>query len=355
MVDKKVGILTFHNSRNYGAVLQAYALQRYLLRYCSQVKIIDYRNEKIENVVRLWEWSNIKNTIRTFFSFFFRLKKKLAFDWFLKDKNIITKQVDKLYLKEFVKDYDVLIVGSDQVWNVRIMGGDLSYFLDFVQDDVEKIAYAASFGDDDLIIDEVQVELLKRFQLVSLREKRNMEELQKKLGQQIYHFCDPVMLLSQEEWMQVKSTFVVKKPYIFLFVIEQSDRLNQYVEMLAEKRGLKIINSKNSIDFWKKISPSDFINWIVNAEYVVTNSFHATVFSLIFHKKFAYAKYRNGNKKIKVRIVELLEALQLEKRHVENNDFQIEEEIDWDKIDTYLQKMSENTKENLLNLSIQQW
>lgn len=341
---ERAGIMTFHRSRNYGAVLQAYALQKRVQQYY-KVDIIDYQNDKIDKELKLWtgslhkEW---KQQIRALFTFFFRWRKKIVFDRFIDRELVCSKRVGRDNLKEMSKHYDLLITGSDQVWNNELTDIDNSYFLNFASEKVKKIAYAVSMGDVCNGINNEQIALIEGYQLVTVREKQAAKYLETKLKKNIRICCDPTLLLHAEEWEKIISPKLEKRKYIFLFMIEEQQDLIEYALKIAQREQAKLVSSKKAFSFWLHSSPNDFLSWIFHAEYVVTNSFHGTIFSLLFHKPFAYSKMKKGFG-LRNRITDLLMIVHLENRFIENNRFKIESLIDWDIVDECIQNYREES------------
>lgn len=340
MVSKKVGILTFHNVRNYGASLQAYALQKKAQETFADVEIIQYQNEKIQNELKLWDPKGfgIKSYLRAAFGMIFRYHKKRAFDAYNRSMLRMSQKVSQKDLKAFATKYDVLIVGSDQVWCTKITGHDMSYFLDFAGENQIKIAYAPSFGDDP-ITDLKLAKYLNQFDLLTVREEISSDELKKRLNQKYEVVCDPTLLLGASEWNNVTPKRFYRKPYVFLFMIHESKELIEQAEQFSRKKGLKLISNK-SYSFFSHLSPTDFLSWVKYADYVFTDSFHGTVFSLIFERQFACYCFSNTGKK-KLRLLRLLDMVKLPQRTIDNPDFKIEEHIPWEEIQAILSEYAE--------------
>ena len=220
---KKIGILTFQDSINYGAILQAYALQTYLsdLSKENHVSIINYVNPKrkysqikgIRKVVSLI-WNN---SFGLLFRDAKRLKRTKAFKrkFFRLTQNF--KSRSQLLNASSVFDY--YIVGSDQVWNPRNTNSDLSYFFDFVEDDKTKISYAPSFGGtsvNDAFISGTKI-LLERFKKISIRENAGLTILRDKYSLDAKVVCDPVFLLKREKWIDIIDERLIKEKYILCY------------------------------------------------------------------------------------------------------------------------------------------
>ena len=273
----KVAILTFNTATNFGAQLQAYALQKTLT---------DMGFEALH--IRRGLASNSH-------SFKSVVKSKLSGE---RDKkyeeftNNILRFYPGSYTRETVyqisDDFDAFVSGSDQVWNVK-NGIDPVWFQDFVPDDKLKISYAASLGIDHipLMYAEQISKRLDSFDYISVREKSSVEELGKFTDNKVSWNIDPVFLVSAGEWSQMAGEPIEKEPYIFVYGTQMSDEFKQIALKLKKETGLKLLsvfrmNGAKTVEY--SCGPIEFVNYIKNAEYVVTTSFHATAFSIIFHK-----------------------------------------------------------------------
>lgn len=311
----KIGILTFHNADNYGAVLQCYALQEALKKNFPDcdVSVVDYRNSEIEKSYRIIQ---CRKTILGNFTQFLYFPKT-----FKKRHNFVDFR--KKYLctdSSCLNDYDVIFYGSDQIWNFDITGGDLVYFGNNFNG--IKIAYGASDGGKIKGAEENLKNLLDNFNSISCREKSLSEKISRVLNQEIPTVCDPVFLLSKDEWLKI-----AKKPrernYILAYKVSENLDFDDEVEKTASRLGKKVvqivyIKSLRKM-FYKKqhfaegISVERFLGYIANADLVITTSFHGTAFSVIFERPFYVLKLQNRAG----RITDLLETLSLSERYVE--------------------------------------
>ena len=243
---KKVGILTYHSSDNYGSVLQSYALRKYLSNFCNS-QIIDYRKPEVKNLYKIFKPMNSKfNIITNFYNglYYKRLhKKKKGYEDFRQNfLNLSEREINqKSELDEFVKDYDCLVCGSDQVWNFDILDFDTSYLLDFPEFAGKKIAYAASMGPKKKSKERVTEfkELFEKLDSISVREEFAAEVLSEVLEKPVEKVIDPVFLLSKEEWISlIKEAGVeeYKKDYVFCyFPGGVSKSLEKFSKDLAKK------------------------------------------------------------------------------------------------------------------------
>lgn len=333
MARKRLGILTFHNSRNYGAVLQTYALQKKMGETYEIVKIIDYRNDEIEKILSLWPGRvrGIREFAFSVLAYVFRLRKKVSFEKFLHKYMMISERIEKEGLKNLSSEYDVLVAGSDQIWNTALTGNDTTYFLDFVNGDCLKVAYAASFGDTQAVLTDQIKGLLQGFDLITLREDNMKDAVVEAVSGDIELCCDPSLFLSGDEWIGIASKRLKKRPYIFVFMIEVSESLIAYAKKLADDKNLILISNKNCFSFFRHPSPSDFLSWIYNAEYVLTNSFHGTVFSVLFQKQFLSHVMDNEGQK-RTRITHFLKVCGLEHRTLSDAENRLDFCEKWDEV-----------------------
>jgi len=300
-MQKKVGILTFHRAINYGALLQAYALNRYLQKEVGiDNEIIDYRCPLIEKSCNpiIISKNPIKNIIRLLISSPILFLKKRRFRNFLK-KYIKTSHpyFDKSELEKIESQYSYFITGSDQVFSPIWTDFDPVYFLDFTSESEKKYSYAASFGTDQLPnqLFEAYKLRLESFNKISVREKSAQILLNQKFNIKSEMHIDPTFLLTKEEWSEIcHKPFKEKYIIVYLLGKDQSvSALISFAKDLAKKKNLKIIylndryyEFKRGINYRPGVSPSKFISFIKNSEYIITNSFHGTAFSIIFNKEF---------------------------------------------------------------------
>lgn len=340
----KFGILTFHKSRNYGAVLQAYALCSVLNELDVDTEIIDYSCQHIDEKLKLWNPS--KNIIKSILQLAFRFRKKLAFDSF--ENNVLkkSKKIEREEIVKFLSHYNAVIVGSDQVWNEEIIGNDNTYFLGYVNSG--KIAYAVSAGDT-IKFSKSALNYIKEFDAISVRERG----LQKYLVNQNIESCiccDPTILAGIDCFEKIIAPPMKQKAYVFVFMIWNSKSLLDNAKKFAEINGLDIVSSKGSIDFFLHCRPEEFLSWIKNAAYVFTNSFHGTVFSLLYHKKFVSSICKRRGEK-NLRIQELLIRVECHNNIITDEKRQVEKIIEpnFDLIDKYFQEIRDNSINYLKN------
>lgn len=330
----KIGILTFHYAQNYGAVLQCYALQR-TLEKCfpdAEISVIDYRNQKIVQDYAVFHlkhkslYRKLRSLIASLVYFPQRAKCSRNF-------KIFTNNYLKIGTSD-LSEYDAIFYGSDQIWNPNITGGvELLYF--GAEFGGIKIAYAASDGNKLSLTEEIK-KSLEEFSEISVREKSSIEKF-KNVNNNICSVCDPVFLLSKDDWIK-KTVLSKEKNYIFAYKIGENLDFDNEAEKFGQRLGKKVIQavyvkSLKKI-FYKKqklvhgISPLDFVGYIANADFVVTTSFHGTAFSVIFEKPFYSLQIGSYSE----RITDLLENIGLKEQYVKNIPEKIESDIYTDKV-----------------------
>lgn len=329
MKPKEINIITIHFGTNHGSVLQAYALSNYLtsIGYC--VKIIDYVPERYKI------WNSLVLRKRGKYPFVFlcayypiavikSMRIRKIFESFLKQNLNLTKRYSsKEELKKNPPKADIYISGSDQVWNDDYNGScEYSYFLDFVSSDAKRIAYAASFGKEDVsnseYLDKIEP-LLKSFDEISVREK-DAQNILNKIGVDSVFVVDPVFLFTRQQWIDFGTKIEKKEPYILVYVMDGLYKeLLDYAQKIKEQTGYHIyvvafrkINDKRIEKCFCFANPKDFVGLVSQADVVVTNSFHGTAFSVLFQKDFLTI----GKRKYNSRMLSLLGKLSLQKHFV---------------------------------------
>ncbi len=309
-------MLTFHHVLNYGAVLQCWALKLAIERNGYNCDVVSYVCPHLLNVERGLRF-NKKLPIalaKKLSQGYGNCKKKANFNAFLRQElNMHDRSCNDVF-----SNYSAFVVGSDQVWNLCLTGNDYTYFLEN-RHGVKKIAYAASFGEDDIPEAELKRVLadISEFDAVSIREKRMRDFLAEK-GVEAEYVVDPVFLLSKENWTSnLDDTYINESErYILVYCVEKSATVFNYAKQLSRETGLKIIYLNQNLFFKEKgmiyrrgVGPKEFLKYLEHADYVVTNSFHGTALSIIFEKNVAVdtVLHEKNNR----RITELLDTLGL--------------------------------------------
>lgn len=356
---KKVGIVTFQNANNFGAVLQAYATQKALEKMGYQVYIINYDNPIIGNNYKVFPplSKNPLKSIRRIIISLGRIKPNIerikSFDKFRNEYLNLTEPMRKNDILNRPPKYDVYVSGSDQIWNPKFTKNlDDIYTLNFGPESVKRIAYASSTGNamESKNNDELYKQKLKMYDYISVREKSAATRLEKLLNTEIFTALDPSLLLDKNDWYELSKS--IKEPnYKYILSYNPGGAKDLYFETInsiAKKTGYHVIyldiGDKKNIVVDNKVSkysasPDEFVSLVENAELVVTSSFHGLAFAL------------NLNIKVMVvygwiydRLENLLNILDL-KDIVVNDKEDIEKiynkDINWDKVNKLLGKERE--------------
>lgn len=361
----KIGILTFHKSKNYGSVLQAFALYSFLESKGYDVRLLDFVPESQNIEYALFKpnksIANVLGNVITLFDYRF-LKKK--YDSFVDFSNRL-KMTNVIVTKDDInkEKLDMIIVGSDQVWNVNVHDFNEMFFLPDIN--VKKITYAISMGKIKKIenaINNETIEYIKQFDLLSTREKTTSEFLAHATGRNISCVMDPTFLVPKTKWsdMAGQKSFV-NGEYLVVYSIEYYNDVISVVDKLTDLYKMKVLfiysckkSYKCLMKGWKRnrnCSPTDFLNYIKYARFVISSSFHGCVFSLIFEKQFlAVERVVNGCVEYEDRIRTLLEKLDLENYIINPNydflkfDYK---KIDYGKINNLLESEIELSRQYL--------
>ncbi|MEG2081169.1 MAG: polysaccharide pyruvyl transferase family protein, partial [Oscillospiraceae bacterium] len=324
----KIGTITFHWATNYGAIMQAYALQKYLKSIGKETEIIDYLPLSVNTIQKT------NKLINREFSFFLKERK---LNEFRKNELVLSKRRYKSNKSLFkcAKDYDAIICGSDQIWNESFTTTaerktTLSYFLNFA-DNVKKIAYAVSFGTDKLSekMKSIITPELEKFTKIGVRENTGKEILSD-LNINSDVVLDPTLLLSQDDYNKLlENKTMPKTQKVFSYIIH-----NNQTTAVKISNYLKTKFKEDANDNYYDVNCGlyEWLYYIKNAEIVATNSFHGVVFSIIFNTPFIVVPVENSG--MNDRVVTLLSSLGLEDRIVsETNNTLVDkllcEKINW--------------------------
>ena len=357
---KRVGIITmYHKSENYGGILQAYALTKKINSLGGNAKQINFdtRGNKIFSQ---------KNTIKTFVkSSIAKFLKMLSVHHFTKSRIIKkfrdaiphTHPVNSDNIKSILNDFDLFICGSDQVWNPSAMCN--AYLLNFVPSEKTKLSYAASISKDCLTQEEQQVfqKNLNTFSDISVREYNDVLLLEQCVNKKIEWVLDPVFLLSKQEWDELSSKRLLDKRYVFCYFLNEKNKNPTLIADFAKKTnsitvqidGLSMFSKKITDKKIKNVGPAQFLSLIKNAEYVLTDSFHAMAFSFIFQKKFIVFS-RNKERTMETRITSFLHLIDKNNLFLDAQTDDINKLTDMDQMDYTIEYTDfENKKTHSIN------
>lgn len=355
---KKVGILTFQRASNYGAALQMYALQRKIRDLGYDAEVIDFICPKVFDGYKPFLLSHLfhpRALIGDFLNAFIKVGRNHRFDAFTRKTMRFSRPLTKDTLSSVSDSYDVYVVGSDQVWNPLITGSESAYFLDFVKNKSKRRSYAASFGvsvwpeSSPLPI----AKLLESMGSISTREEagKNLIQSISENTEPITVDLDPVFLMGKEGWLPLVEKKSGSKPYLFIYTVGSGhvDEVYRTASRLAAERGLDIINLRYNRSLRHgeyrmghvvyDAGPDDFVSFIANASCVVTDSFHATAFSVIFHKPM----YVSMPEKVGSRISNLFSIAGIDGRLIGKPI----KDIDWDMADRRMDEAREESIDHL--------
>lgn len=291
----KISVITMHAVQNYGSVLQAYATQEMLKEHNMDVKIINYVRENCRDENLMYSWTN-GNVIKKIVIYPTIKRWEKIFGGFRKEylnltKTIYTYQDD---FQNLLLDADIYCTGSDQVWNSKWNQGiEYPLYLSFAPENSYKISFASSFGVTRL--EEWEIEATKKYiqqyRFVSVREEEATKIIKEQYGyENVYQLVDPTLMLTADEWKRFSlhdRYRGLKDEYILIYNLNRSREFDEYAKKLAKKAGLRLIRLCTRFDQFYRCGKSiiipnvkDFVNLIANAKYVITDSFHATAFSM---------------------------------------------------------------------------
>lgn len=302
---KTVGLITWHYYHNFGSALQAYALQTAIEQLGDRCKILNYRNPKFGRT------NSLKLSIQYLLSKFknagiygFR-KNNYVYPFVCFQKDFLHET--KLYYNGddiSLRDIDILVCGSDQIWAPNVFNP--VYMLDFAPDSVNKVSYAASIGLNEIPVEYsgIYTKLLSRFDSISVREETGRDLLKSVCSIDAQVVVDPTLLLSRTEWEKIeKKVDLLPDRYIFCYFLNENHRYRAKVQEFAMLHGLEIIgvssnkNDASWMNILHGIGPSEFLYVIRNCDYVFTDSYHGTIFSLIFEKAFiTFKRFKETDK-----------------------------------------------------------
>ena len=347
----KIYTITCHDVYNCGASLQAYALQQYLTQLGHDVKIIDYKPPYLQH----YQFGKVGNhvydkpLIKQLYllaklpGYIHSLKRKKIFDKFRSEYLKITEETYSNIeeLRNNLPCADAYFAGSDQIWNTLFPNGkDEAFYLSFVPKSSIRASYAASFATEDIDIDyrSFVKQQLQNLDYISVREKSALKVLES-LNLYGTLVLDPVFLLAEQDWHEIakQSKINLRKPYILLYSFDSSIKTQALIQEISRKHGgIQIINigpgnSKIGKHLFNATGPKEFLNLILNAEFILSDSFHATAFAIIFKKRFCVL---NRKEKINTRMQSLLQLSELSVRMVEVFSPALLDEIDYGVVNT---------------------
>lgn len=353
----KIGIVTLPLHNNYGGLLQNYALQQVL-------KHLDHEPKTIDLVGRVSFTRYLLSTCKQLLISVLKcrlpqIRPYVAIPTFRNPimADFVNNHIDKTsivhsYSKEIInkEHFDAVITGSDQVWRPIYNRYIEDMYLNFVPDNVKKIAYAASFGVDsweyNAKLTKRCAKQAKRLDAISVREGTGVALCKDYLGVNATCVLDPTILAGSDVYKPLLKEKTEEQDYLFAYILDVTPEKQTYVESMAKSNGLKAIIQ--SADKNATLSVEDWLSMIANSSLVVTDSFHGTVFSILFHREFySIVNIARGA----TRFASLLTPLGLEHRVGNVSQLQSLElsPVDWKQVDHILDKQRQDSMNFLTN------
>lgn len=367
----RIGIITLPLNTNYGGILQAYALQTVLerLRGDNQVTVFDknrfYRSS--------WKKDIFSYPVRFIQKYVLGWQKSIRWEVEWRKNETIMGQYTEPFINKYIHrkycedlsslnadDYDAFVVGSDQIWRPMFYPKISDAYLKFAEGwAIKRIAYAPSFGTNNWEYSDEQTKecgrLLKMFDKVSVREKEGVSLCKKYFNVDAVHVLDPTMLLTSEDYEKLfrLANTPKHKGSLMTYVLDSTDSITRMIDEISNSNGwtvfetnAKIMDSNAPIEERVQRPVEEWLRGFYDAEFVVTDSFHACVFSILFNKPFLVV----GNKSRGMsRIESLLSLFGLESRIVYDNTNLSLNKIDWNHINN---KLTELRKESMIMFDI---
>lgn len=340
----RVGIITFHCSYNFGSALQAQALEQAITNLDHESLIIDYRSENYYLNYKIVNPEHPRTTTKRLLHFGSFMRREKSFESFFEKNYRMTERVytyrHEGRLDELSGQFDCFVCGSDQIWNLDATRGVVGpFFLSFAGDK-RRVAYAPSLAHTSFkpeYFDRKKVaSLLEKFDAISVREPETVGIFQPLVDKRIEVAVDPTMLLGTESYASMVAETPVDGPYVFVYLLRECPELAESAAALAEREDSHVVYVSDSdlpipgATNLFGIGPDQFVSLVAHADAVLTNSFHATVFSTKFHTPFrAFVADESSS-----RIRDLLENLGLEGCMSNTVDSSMPGEQDWDSADT---------------------
>lgn len=348
----KIGILTFHRAHNYGAVLQLYALTSYLKSLGNDIYVIDYYNKAVYDNYKIFNLNRIKckNPIRLVYRI---IQNIVLMPEKINKKHIYVKFLKKYFTlidTKYIFTLDCIVVGSDQVWNPKIVGGFKNLYFGFnIPNNVKLVSYAASTEKKTMTSENLHKyeECLLRFGNICVREEKFAEYLKTVIKQDIKVCIDPTFLLEKNIWERF-SVKNVEQNYVLVYQARPNKDIIKFAEKIASKTNSQIIILTSNVSSFdnkhiikKCATPEEFVGYFMNAKCVIALSFHAVAFSIISRVPFYAIRLNDG---WDTRVESLLQALNLLDRFVAINDIVEYSEIDYNRLELNINSLKNKAK-----------
>ncbi|MEG1616671.1 MAG: polysaccharide pyruvyl transferase family protein [Bacteroidales bacterium] len=353
----KIGILTITPNIGFGGIMQAYALKYILEKLGHDVQVVNYTTKvSIKDFVLFFIKSILKFTQGEYTKFFpkseFKYKSQNVLPFIEENLNFSQKVTSKHELVQLINtSYEAVVVGSDQVWRPKYVLGIANYFFDGIDSNIKRLAYAASFGVENFEYTKEEAikcsELLNYFSYVSVREKSGIDIVKKNLcyAGDVNCDLDPTLLVGRSAYKKFLSNKGLSKGKVFTYILDYTKKKEEVVELVSKTFDVEVYRFNTNAEnpqkkLEERVAPpvEDWLNGIYSAKFVVTDSFHGCVFSILFNKPFVV--YVNKNRGAE-RFVSILSQLDLLDRLVydlsEFDSAILTKSIDWNKVNIYLE------------------
>lgn len=339
---KKIGILTFQNTLNFGATLQNYALYHALESMSFDVDVINYRSETIERHEYVFPTFRPKAICR-YLAFKGKARRFNAF----KKRMRFSESCHADGVSSVCEKYDCIVVGSDQVWNTKITASDSTYFLDFVDEPARCKTYAASMGFSGLPPCDFDLRpLISHFSSILVREKSAADTINRECpdAPMPHVVLDPTLLVEKNVWDDIEQTpaYASEMPYVLVYAVSELTAAFEAARRLANSSGAKIISVRacglKPVDGVKSVlnvSPEEYLGLFAHAQATVVSSFHGLCFSIINHRDF-YFSGQTSEKNTNSRATDLMDALGISGRTVQDLANGTVKPVDWDDVEARL-------------------
>lgn len=330
---KKFGLLTFHDTTNFGSWLQTYGLYSAIEELGYQCNVIDYKCNEIakREIPQKLNFTLNPKAILKDILFTSTLRKKYnSLCKLSSEKMILSRPLYRDSISQICEEYDKIVVGSDIVWGLDITNGDLSYFLDFVPDKKKKLAFSSSIGtpwtkEESMLV----ADLIRDFDAIAMREEDAAKQVEFIINNKVETVCDPTMLVDESIWKEMAAPAIKDEKYCLVYFDTDTGAAMEYAKRWAahNRAKIKLINygiPKSGIDNVKPITIAEFLGLIKSAAFVCTASYHGLLFSLYFRRQFRFF-----NRAHKSRMSSIAKILHIDRYDSKCN---VTEKIDYDEI-----------------------
>lgn len=362
----KVGLLTFHRADSYGANLQAYALYSVLNQFGCDVEIIDYRCNAIEDVYKPAGFPKIRKNMVAFIKSVFvylcvhkdELRKIENFNKFRSNMkmSLPVRGIDDK--KEIEKKYDIVITGSDQIWNSELTHGPNDWYC-YRKESKSKLVVASYAGSAGSVrnfskYENCFAQILRKYDFIGVREDDLQQYLKKILNCEVYQTIDPTLLIDSSVWDKLAGEKpLIEEDYILNFDVQINSISEKFAKLYAREKNKKIVVlDANTLTIGRKVAirdagPLEFLNIVKFADAVVSSSFHGIALSIALHKKIFPALHPTTG----ARMYSLLENLGLANQVIHSDEDYLKalerEEVDYSDVEEKLQSIRKDSLDYL--------